>query len=138
MGQVLYIIRGLPGSGKTTLAKVIAQSVDAFGAAHIETDQFFETLDGGWVFDQSRIAEAHDNCFRCVVEALDWGNSVIVSNTATQKWEAQRYLDAAASRGVDVQIITLQGPWATVHGVPEGVIQQMAERFEDSGSWLVP
>lgn len=57
MNHQLILIRGLPGSGKTTMAKTLYPD-------HVlcEADQFFET-DKGYIFDGSKIKEAHAYCF---------------------------------------------------------------------------
>ena len=49
----IVLIRGLPGTGKTTLAKTME------GYAHFEADIFLE-VDGVYVYDPSRIKAAHD------------------------------------------------------------------------------
>lgn len=50
----LVLIRGLPGSGKSTMAKVLA----LVGYQHFEADMFF-VRDGTYCYDRSRIREAH-------------------------------------------------------------------------------
>jgi len=51
------LIRGLPGSGKTTMAKKIE------GFEHFEADQYFEK-DGSYEFDPSELNSAHEECQR--------------------------------------------------------------------------
>lgn len=46
----LLLIRGLPGSGKSTMAKEYAKA----GYVHCEADQFFE-IDGQYRFDASKL-----------------------------------------------------------------------------------
>lgn len=72
----LVLIRGLPGSGKTTMASVPAQ----VGYAHFEADLFFIT-DGVYSYDASRIRDAHAWCQRKTREALASGRRVVVSNS---------------------------------------------------------
>jgi len=50
----LFLLRGLPGAGKSTLAK-------SLGGKHIEADMYFE-YEGKYKFDASRLKEAHDWC----------------------------------------------------------------------------
>ncbi len=53
----LVLIRGLPGSGKSTMAKDLATQ----GYLHFEADMYFE-LDGHYRYDASCIREAHSWC----------------------------------------------------------------------------
>ena len=51
--QELIIIRGIPGSGKTTMAKSYQ------GYSHYEADMFF-MKDGVYNFDRAKIKNAHN------------------------------------------------------------------------------
>jgi len=93
--QQLILIRGLPGTGKTTLAKQLVAGASE-DAKHCEADRFFYKPDrnGGlqYVFDPSKLPEAHANCLSRTEHALKDGRSVVVSNTFTQRWEMEGYL----------------------------------------------
>ena len=52
----LYIVRGLPGSGKSTFAKSIAKPYQVF-----EADQYF-MKNGKYKFDPTKLKEAHNDC----------------------------------------------------------------------------
>ena len=123
----LTIIRGLPGSGKSTLAKEVVSNLGGF---HFETDMFF-MVEGKYIFDPKKIKEAHTWCQTCVKENLEDGDNVVVSNTFTQKWEFQPYLDMAEEIGCEVEVITANGNFRNVHDVPEEAIERMKKRWED-------
>lgn len=120
----LVLIRGLPGSGKSTMAKSMA------GYLHIETDMFFVTPYEGYKFDPRRISEAHSWCQRLTKYALKTVN-VVVSNTFTQKWEMQPYFDMGAELGIPVRVIEATGNFQNIHGVPEAAIERMRARWEE-------
>lgn len=121
----LVLIRGLPGSGKSTMARVLA----LIGFAHHEADHFF-MVDGEYKFDASKLQEAHAKCLADAGESLSLGMNVVVSNTFTRMWEMKPYLDLAASLGCRVHVITADGSYQNVHGVPSDVIDRMRERWE--------
>lgn len=118
----LTLIRGIPGSGKTTLAKTICAEL-------YEADMWFERFNKG-VFDGSKIRRAHAWCQAKAIAALCEGKSVVVANTFTQRWELGPYLDAAKKIGCDVEEIVCHGQFENVHRVPKEKVAEMAARFE--------
>lgn len=124
---ILTIIRGLPGSGKSTLAKAL---VAATGACHYETDMFFDHPVNGYQFNPHKIKEAHSWCQSMIEATMRDGCDVIVSNTFTQQWEVQPYIDLAEQYGYQVQIIECKADFGNVHGVPSDAIERMRKRWE--------
>jgi len=124
----LYIIRGVPGSGKTTLAEKMNDSgmIDVY----FEADMMMIDHDGNYKFDPSKLSFCHDQCQRAVDVALTVGHNVAVSNTFTRKWEMKPYFDMAKKHGAQVTVIVCQGDFSNVHGVPNGKVQAMRDRFE--------
>lgn len=124
MKHVLYIIRGLPGSGKSTLARKLCHD------AHFETDMY-HMVNGVYKFDARGIKHAHEWCQSAVQRELNKNEcNIAVSNTFTQRWEYQPYLDMAAEAGYDVQVIECHGIWQNRCNVPETVLIAMRKRWE--------
>lgn len=122
----LLLIRGLPGSGKTTLALQCA----AKGYVHCEADQYFTDRLGFYNFNAEKISEAHLECQKKCLRALVEGKSVVVSNTFTTLREMEVYRMMADALGVPLRVIETTGQYGNVHDVPEATIERMKERWE--------
>lgn len=123
----LILIRGLPGSGKSTVAR--AMMLDGF--VHVEADMFFEDEDDNYRFDASRIVEAHAWCQDMTEEYMEVGLDVVVANTFTRKWEMEPYMKLADKYDYTVVIRTEKGEYPNTHNVPQEVIDRMKARWED-------
>jgi len=119
----LILVRGLPGSGKSTLARKMVDRI------HLETDAYF-CKDGAYAFDGSKLRQAHQWCQDRTREALEAGKLVVVSNTFTQVWEMDAYIQMAQELGKTIEVITATGEFQNEHGVPEEAIKRMKARWE--------
>ena len=118
----LILVRGIPGSGKTTFAKETYPDYK-----HLETDQFF-MVDGEYVFDKSKQNEYHEQCQTLTRELLLRGENVIVTNTFIRLWELEKYISMKYS---DLMVIRLDENYGSIHAVPEDVIERMKNSMED-------
>lgn len=124
--KTLYIIRGLPGSGKTTLARQLA------GANVCEADEFFTDESYEYKFDPKDIKWAHIYCQNKCKELMDQGVELIaVSNTASRRWEFSKYIELAQLNEYRIVEITLTGDtYGNTHNVPNETIEAMKVRWE--------
>ena len=131
----LYLIRGVPGSGKSTFARNIWNEYTI-----CEADQYFINKETGkYNFDISKIKEAHQWC-KNQVEAKMKDNQInfqyypeiVVSNTFTQEWEMEPYFKLAEKYGYKVFTLIVENRHGGInqHGVPDDKIQIMKNRFE--------
>jgi len=120
--MILYLVRGLPGSGKSTYARNL-------GCFHVEADMF-HVKNGVYQFDFTLAKLAHNWCLQTAWSAMERGMDVVVSNTFTQKKEIEPYLGLADKSGHSVKIFSMAQNHASVHAVPEEVLTRMAERWE--------
>ncbi|MBS9993453.1 MULTISPECIES: AAA family ATPase [Vibrio] len=123
--QKVTLIRGIPGSGKTTMA------ID-MDATLVETDQFFVDKDGEYRHDRRFIKDAHAWCQMEMKRLLLAGNDVVVANTFIKKWEIVGYLKVVQSLGLelDIEVLEAKGEYPNVHGVPEDIVCRMKEQYE--------
>lgn len=132
--QTLIIIRGIPGSGKSTYAKALKADLEKQGytVKHFEADDFWYDDKGNYNFDQKRIHYAHKNCYERAFKALDDGiQYVIVANTFVIRKDMKPYLKEAAARGIEVTIYRMDNEFQNVHNVPPDKVAYMKERFKD-------
>jgi predicted kinase len=120
----LFLLRGLPGSGKTTLAK-------SLGGMHMEADKYFMD-EGEYKFDASKLKEAHAWCQNAArVWMTNSVPKVVISNTFTQAWEMDYYFELAKEHGYRVYSLVVENRHGgeNVHNVPKEKIEEMARRF---------
>lgn len=128
--KTLYLLRGVPGAGKSTLAK-------SLGGTHFETDTYFME-DGQYKFDPTKLKDAHRWCQDSVNTAMilnhtaGLNETIVVSNTFTQEWEMEPYFELAKTYDYKVFSLIVENRHGGVnqHNVPEEKIQSMKDRFE--------
>uniref|UniRef100_A0A670I0X7 NEDD4 binding protein 2 like 2 n=2 Tax=Podarcis muralis TaxID=64176 RepID=A0A670I0X7_PODMU len=100
--KLLLILRGLPGSGKTTLSRILlGQSRDGI---IFSTDEYFRQNNGCWSYNVGQLGAAHDWNQKRARQAMDQGRSpIIIDNTNTQAWEMKPYVEAALEKGYRIE-----------------------------------
>jgi predicted kinase len=132
---IIFLVRGIPGSGKSTFAKHIW---DDFVIC--EADKYFVNKEtGGYNFDPSKLKEAHEWCRNEVEIRMkdhqanpQYYPEIVVSNTFTQEWEMQAYMDLANKYGYRVTTLIIENRHggSNIHGVPDDKLEIMRNRFE--------
>ena len=119
----LILVRGLPGSGKTTFAK-------SLGIFHVEQDMRL-MRDGKYEWSKETVADAVRFCQAAAKLAILEHIDVVVSNTFTRVWEFQPYIDFAIKNGYSVTVYKASGYFGSIHNVPESSMTAMRDRWED-------
>ena len=126
--QTLYLIRGVPGSGKSTIAKALMKALKV--DAHYEADQYFIMADE-YIFVRGSLGQAHLWCELKTKTALENKLSVVVANTFITLDEMYPYVDMAEQLGINCVVIVAGGDYGSIHDVPAEKIQSMRDRWED-------
>jgi hypothetical protein len=90
--KFLIMVRGLPGTGKSTLGKRLCTEFDGI---QIENDQQF-TINGEYVYSAAKLDAAHHATLLETRNLMSEGAPcVVVSNTFTRFWEMDGYHELA-------------------------------------------
>lgn len=123
---MLLLVRGIPGSGKSTFVK---RNYPQF--LHLENDMFHIDDEGHYCFDRRRQDEAVKWCLDMAELALSRGVSVVVSNTFTKRKYLKPYIDLAERYGHEHAVVRIDTYYGNVHDVPKEVVESMKRGFED-------
>lgn len=135
--KVLYMLRGLPGAGKSTLAYALV------GGYHedcvFEADQYHYDEFGNYNWKAENLHTAHMDCQMRVQNAMLWNDTasnyftrIVVSNTSTTESEMKFYLDLAKRFGYKVVSVIVENRHGnkSLHNVPDEALERMRQRFE--------
>lgn len=121
----LLILRGAPGSGKTTLAEKMFPTWE-----HICADDYFTQRDGTYIFDASLLQTSHDVCFKRTGNALRQGKNVVVHNTFRTLSELNRYHEF--SKISDARIFRVVSQFKSKHQIPDSIMYRHLHQYEPS------
>lgn len=152
MPTKVVILRGLPGSGKSTYA---TQRMEGHSGTICSADDFPGLYNEAMEIDFTKLGDAHDACFTRFVKACSraataaWlrnfpvSNAVIiVDNTNITLAEMAPYRMFARHQGLAVEFVTAVGPCddiytpgflaaRNIHNVPAESIARMRDRWEN-------
>src|SRR5690625_120670 len=124
-GQLL-IVRGLPGSGKSTMACQLENYI------HLETDFWHINDDGVYEFDVTNLGKYHRYCRVVTREILNRGLNVVVANTCITLNEVKLLLNIAVELGSSVKVVTMTGEYGSTKDIPEHVTLRHKRKWEDT------
>ncbi len=122
----LVLIRGIPGSGKSTMAKEQFSEHD-----HFETDMYFiDPVTGKFIFDGSKLVEAHAWCLENAENALKKGHNVVVSNTFIKLEHMRPYVKLCDKYEAELKVYELFDMNDNSKDIPPYVIARCISQWE--------
>ena len=138
--MVITIMRGIPGSRKSTWVKENLPK-----AVVVSADSYF-MVDGRYQYDASKIAQAHAHCLRGFAMMVagppqSLPHDLVVDNTNITVAELAPYVALGKAWGHEVRIVQMKCLSAEMqpndHGVPFYIVQSMSTALatEKLPSW---
>ena len=129
-----FIMRGVPGSRKTTTAKFLAGSK---GVVH-SVDDYHTQETGIFLWDDDKADEYYEENFNAFVQSLEDELPIVVCDCINiTREEYMKYVHAASDRGYTTATVTMTAPTpaqaaaANQHDVTFEQIAEMYENWED-------
>ncbi|XP_075050912.1 NEDD4-binding protein 2 isoform X2 [Mixophyes fleayi] len=137
VGKVLILLRGAPGSGKSTLGRLLLEQNPA--GVILSTDDYF-SQNGQYQYDVSCLGDAHEWNHKRAKGAFEKTVSpIIIDNTNLQGWEMKPYVSMAMKYKYKVTFREPDTWWKykpkelerrNCHGIKKEKIKKMLEHFE--------
>ena len=132
--KTLWLIRGVPGTGKSTLASMIAFGIAKCGqrtrTAVLEANDYF-LVNGEFKFDATRVRQSFEWCQIATDKHMREGTEhVFVTNPFTKIEHLRPYEQLAALYGYKVNVITCHNWFGNPHAVPVDTLRKMRDSME--------
>ncbi|XP_050068313.1 uncharacterized protein LOC126556833 [Anopheles maculipalpis] len=139
--RVMVLMRGAPGSGKSTLSRTLIDHTSGGDYRnHIFSADDYFMLNGVYKYQPDGLEAAHRfNQQNVLSKARDGWSPIVVDNTNIRLWEMYPYVQIAADHGYFLDVLEPATHWRNnsrslairnTHGVPEPKIRNMLQNFE--------
>ncbi|CAF1257518.1 unnamed protein product [Adineta steineri] len=136
--KVMFLMRGLPGSGKSTLVNILKR-IYCKSFIVCSADNYFIDSNGVYNFNRDKIGVAHQVCQQQAEDACKKNIfAIIIDNTNIRMDECRPYLQKASNYGYIVIVVEPRTNWKrdpnvlmerNTHQVPLDVIQGRLRQF---------
>lgn len=130
MNKTLILLRGLPGAGKSSLAKVLSENTWPVFSVD---DYFTNTADGTYRFEFDKNHLAYKACEENCRKAMRNGTQkIFIDNTLTLEWELQAYFKLAVEYNYLVYVCTVENyhQQKNTHGISDVQMEKMAAKYK--------
>ena len=140
--QVMFILRGLPGSGKSTIVKKLREVYggnDTSSFVVCSADHYFMRDDGSYKFEETKLKKAHLYCQSVSQNSvINRISTIVIDNTNIMKWEIQPYFQMANQGGYVVILVEPKTPWRlnaqilsekNCHSVPKDILSKKVKAY---------
>ena len=121
----LHLVRGYPGSGKSTFVKRTFP-----GVFHVENDMYL-IQDGFYNWSKERVKHAVKWASLMVKTALVHDFDVVVSNTFTKRRYVDFYKNIAETYSAKLKVYRCVGDFQNVHGLSNDMVKKFKNAMED-------
>lgn len=137
--KICFILRGLPGSGKTSVADFLAGVCYASGYWVVRKSlDDYRYVDGKYVYDKYKNDEITVKYKKDLIEWVEGNHHqdvVILDNTHSRAVEYAFVKELFESKGYTVVVLEAQRDFESccmqnTHGVPRDAVQRMVDRWE--------
>ncbi len=125
----LVLVRGLPGSGKSTFADMLSELA---GFQSFSLDTFFMDEKGNYAFDFKRNHLAYKDCQNKVEIAMKAeAPRILVDQTFALLWEIQPYLELGKKYSYQIFVCTMENrhEGENIHGITDEQLVKMSKNF---------
>lgn len=129
--NALILLRGLPGSGKTTLAKLLSEN-NTYPVFSVD-DYFTNEVTGEYIFNFQNNHLAYKQCEALTKDAMQQAiPKIFVHNTFTMDWELEPYFKMSSQFNYNLFVVTVENyhEHKNIHEVSDEQLQKMAEKYK--------
>jgi predicted kinase len=122
----LVILRGLPGSGKSSFASLLSKAI-------CSADDYLINREGEYIWTESRVIQAHEWCERkCERFMKKQISLVVIDNVSVKSRDMRPYRKLAKEYGYKVYSVIVENRHKGIntHNVSKEIMKSMRKKFE--------